>query len=67
MTISEKEVEALEKLKELIGVSIYEISQLERYSIGYYVEEGHVTGLNLFSCGLSRIPKEIEFFTSLKK
>ena len=67
MTISENELEALEILKKQIGESISEISQLERYSLGYYVEEGHITGLNLFSCGLSIIPKEIELFTSLKR
>ena len=67
MTISEKELEALENLKRHIGETISEISHLERYSLGYYVEEGQITGLSLFSCGLSTIPKEIELFSSLKK
>ncbi|MFX1599214.1 MAG: leucine-rich repeat domain-containing protein [Promethearchaeota archaeon] len=67
MTISENELEALEIFKKTIGESILEFPQLERYSLGYSVEEEHVTGLSLFSCGLQTIPKEIEIFTSLKK
>ena len=65
--ISEKEREALEILENQIGESISEIPKLERYSFGYYIQDQHITGLSLYSCGLFTIPKEIESFTSLKE
>ena len=67
MTIPEKEQEALELLENHIEVSIPELSELERYRFGYEVLNDHITGISLFSCGLSTIPKIIESFSSLNE
>jgi len=66
MKISDKEQEALEIMEDQIGELIPEIFKLERYSFGYYVQDQHITGLSLYSCGLKTIPKEIESLTSLR-
>ena len=67
MTISEKEQEAIKSLENELGESIPEISELERYRLGYYVQDNTITGLSLFSCGLSTLPKTLESFSSLKE
>ena len=57
MTISENEQKALEVIEEHIGESLLEVSQLERYSLGYSVHDQHITGLSLYSCRLMNITK----------
>ncbi|GAH60853.1 unnamed protein product, partial [marine sediment metagenome] len=67
MNIREREREALEILEAQIEGTIPEISELERYKLGFCMLDGHITGLSLFSCGLSYIPKTIESLSFIKE
>ena len=67
MLISEEEQKFLIYLEKLIGLSITEVSDLQSYTFGYTIENNHVDGLSLFSCGLTIIPEKITTLRFLKK
>ncbi|MFW9820961.1 MAG: hypothetical protein ACFFE5_15245, partial [Candidatus Thorarchaeota archaeon] len=67
MPISEEEQKFLNYLEKLIGLTIPEVSDLQSYTFGYTIENNHVSGLSLFSCGLTLIPEKINTLPFLKK
>ena len=67
MPIPEVEQKYLKSLGKLIGEPIPEVSDLQSYTFGYTVEDNHIVGLGLFSCGLKSLPEKINSLNSLRK
>ncbi|HEY0089111.1 MAG TPA: hypothetical protein VGB37_09715, partial [Candidatus Lokiarchaeia archaeon] len=55
-TISQEEHNVVKSLEKEIGRSIPEIKRIDYHNFGFVVQERHIVGLSLFSCGLNVIP-----------
>ena len=51
MALPEEELKFIKLIEDNIQTEIPLVSELDSYNLGYTVEENHIDGLGLFSCG----------------